>query len=130
MSGLEFEDMKKLQQQLKKQEQEFDGFIHKFLLKMALDAVGRAKSNTPVDTGLLRAAWSIGDVQRQGNNLMVALVNPIEYASFVEYGHMTRDRNHWVEGKFMATLAIDEVARLIPARFQTEYAAWLARLGA
>lgn len=160
MSRLDFEGMKKLQEQFKKQEQEFDTFLRRFLLKMGLEAVNRAKANTPVDTGLLRAAWTVEggisaargrwnkakskvtydedeansqaaileNVKRQGNSLIVTIANPVEYASFVEYGHTTRGRDGWIEGKFMATLAVDEVAQLIPAQFQKEYAAWLASL--
>ena len=77
----------------------------------------------------MRASWTIGEVQRVGNSLVVAISNPTEYASFVEYGHMTRDRKRWIEGKFMCTLAIDEVAKLIPQRFAAEFAAWVGRLG-
>lgn len=160
MSGFNFDGMKQLQQQLKRQEQDFERFIRQFLLKMALEAVNRAKANTPVDTGLLRAAWAVEggisaargrwdkgqqkmvysedeansqaaalqSVQRMGNSLVVTIINPVEYASFVEYGHATKDRNGWVNGRFMATLAIDEVAQLIPAQFQKEYAAWLRSL--
>ena len=159
MSGLDFRETCKLQQQIRRMEREFDAFIKLFLLRQALDALARTKENTPVDTGLLRAAWTVGDgvsaargryaggkvrysedadsssaatvdsVQRVGDGLVVTLYNPVEYASFVEYGHMNRSRTNWVEGRFMCTLAIDEVARLIPQRFQGEFAAWAGRLG-
>lgn len=129
MSSLDFGGMSQLQQQMQRLESDFDQFLRQFLLKQALDALARTKDNTPVDTGLLRASWTIGEVQRVGNSLVVAISNPTEYASFVEYGHMTRDRKRWIEGKFMCTLAIDEVAKLIPQRFAAEFAAWVGRLG-
>lgn len=129
MSGLDFGGMSQLQQQMQRLESDFDQFLRQFLLKQALDALARTKDNTPVDTGLLRASWTIGEVQRVGNSLVVAISNPTEHASFVEYGHMTRDRKRWIEGKFMCTLAIDEVAKLIPQRFAAEFAAWVGRLG-
>lgn len=129
MSGLNFSGMQEIQQQMRRMESEFDQFIRQFLLKQALDALARTKDNTPVDTGLLRASWTIGEVQRAGNDLVITISNPTEYASFVEYGHMTRDRKRWIEGKFMCTLAIDEVAKLIPQRFAAEFAAWVGRLG-
>lgn len=160
MSGFDFAETLKLQQQLQTMENQFDTFIRGFLLRQALDALARTKANTPVDTGLLRAAWTVGDgvsaargkwsdtaskvqysedaanskgatldsVQRVGNDLIVTIINPVEYASFVEYGHMTRDRTNWIEGKFMCTIAIDEVAKLMPQRFQTEFAAWAGGL--
>ena len=129
MSSLDFGGMSQLQQQMQRLESDFDQFLRQFLLKQALDALARTKDNTPVDTGLLRASWTIGEVQRVGNSLVVTISNPTEYASFVEYGHMTRDRKRWIEGKFMCTLAIDEVAKLIPQRFAAEFAAWVGRLG-
>ena len=129
MSGLDFDDPIKLQQQMRRMESEFDQFIRQFLLKQALDALARTKANTPVDTGLLRDSWTIGEVQQIGNSLVVTISNPTEYASFVEYGHMTRDRKRWIEGKFMCKLAIDEVSRLMPQRFQMDFATWIRRLG-
>lgn len=129
MSGLDFGGMSQLQQQMRRLESDFDQFLRQFLLKQALDALARTKDNTPVDTGLLRASWTIGEVQRVGNSLVVTISNPTEYASFVEYGHMTRDRKRWIEGRFMCKLAIDEVFRLIPQRFQMDFATWIRRLG-
>ena len=128
MSGLDFSGMSQLQQQMRRLESDFDQFLRQFLLKQALDALARTKDNTPVDTGLLRASWTISEVQRVGNGLVITISNPTEYASFVEYGHMTRDRKRWIEGKFMCTLAIDEVSKLIPQRFNREFAAWVGRL--
>lgn len=173
MSGFDFSNMQRMQQRLASKQHEFDIFIKNFLLKQALDAVGIAKENTPVDTGLLRAAWTVGDgvsaargkwnphktktdasgktrkapgmdytedtanskaatlssVTRQGNSLVVTVVNPVEYASFVEYGHMDRSRENWIEGQFMCTLAIDEVAKQMPQRFQAEFAVWAREMG-
>ncbi len=129
MSGLDFGGMSQLQQQMRRLESDFDQFLRQFLLRQALDALARTKDNTPVDTGLLRATWTISELQRAGSDLVITISNPTEYASFVEYGHMTRDRKRWIEGKFMCTLAIDEVAKLIPQRFAAEFAAWVGRLG-
>lgn len=128
MSGLEFSGTLKLQSQMLDMEREFDQFIKTFLLRQALDALAKTKDNTPVDTGLLRASWIIGEIRRMDGDLLVDIINPTEYASFVEYGHMTRDRANWVEGKFMCTLAIDEVSKQIPQRFSAEFAAWVGRL--
>lgn len=128
MSGLDYGDTLKLQQQIRRMESEFDRFIKQFLLRQALDALAKTKDNTPVDTGLLRASWTISELQRAGNDLVITISNPTEYASFVEYGHMTRDRRRWIEGRFMCTLAIDEVSKLIPQRFAAEFAVWVGRM--
>lgn len=128
MSGFNFSGTLKLQQQLRTMESEFNTFIQQFLLRQALDALAKTKDNTPVDTGLLQASWTIGEVQRTGNDLIITISNPTEYASFVEYGHLMSNRTNWIEGKFMCTLAIDEVARRIPQRFNAEFTAWVRRL--
>lgn len=141
MSNFDFSGMLALQKQTKRMEREFSDFLREFLLKQGVDAMNRAKENTSVDTGLLRAAWTLEGVKREGNRLIVTLSNPIAYASYVEYGHRQevgryvpaigkRLKQPWVEGQFMATLAIEEVAALIPGRFQTEFKAWATRLGA
>lgn len=129
MSGFDFSETRRLQQQLLSTQREFDSFIKDFLLKQGLEVVGIAKENTNVITGLLRNSWTVQGVKREGNSLVVTIVNPTEYASFVEYGHMNRGRTNWVEGQFICTLAIDEVYRLMPQRFQAAFANWAREMG-
>ena len=129
MSGLDYSGTLRLQQQMRRLEGGFDQFLRQFLLKQALDALERTKAKTPQDSGQLREAWTISEVQQIGGTLAVTLSNPTAYASSVEYGHIDSGRTNWVEGKFMCTLAIDEVAKLIPQRFNREFAAWVRRLG-
>ena len=44
------------------------------------------KPRTPVDTGHLRASWSVEPPSGSGLNLTAYIVNPVEYARYVEYG--------------------------------------------
>lgn len=44
------------------------------------------KPRTPVDTGHLRASWSVEPASGSGLNLTAYIVNPVEYARYVEYG--------------------------------------------
>ena len=48
-------------------------------------------------------------VKQSGNNYEITIINPVEYASFVEYGHRTRGGGGWVEGRFMLTKSEMEV---------------------
>lgn len=133
--------------------EDFDNFIKVFLLEMALRAVAKIKPRTPVDTGALRNTWGIGDQALQvgrtteqaksafeqkatidsvnvvGNNFEITIWNLMDYASFVEFGHRTPGGG-WVEGRFMMTISIDEVARQIPARFNKAFKTYLASKGA
>ena len=44
-----------------------------------------------------------------GNTYVIEIVNPVEYASYVEYGHRTRDHKGWVPGRFMLTISEQEI---------------------
>lgn len=53
-------------------------------------------------------------VYKRGNAYVIDIVNPVEYASYVEYGHRTRNGTGWVTGKFMLTVSTNEVEALTP----------------
>lgn len=87
--------------------------------------------------GTLRRGWTNGQdqspsayaqsskVHRYGNKYVVEVVNPVKYASYVEYGHRQqpgryvpaigkRLKSGWVEGKFMLTISEDEIRASAP----------------
>ena len=37
--------------------------------------------------GNLKRNWTVGDIQKIGDSYQVEIINPTEYASYVEYGH-------------------------------------------
>lgn len=41
-------------------------------------------------------------------------MNPVEYASYVEYGHRTANHKGWVKGKFMMTISEQELEKIAP----------------
>jgi hypothetical protein len=49
-----------------------------------------------------------------GNTLVIEIVNPVEYASYVEYGHRTPDHKGWVRGRFMLTISEQEIQEIAP----------------
>ena len=69
---------------------------------------------------------SIDNVERDGDVLKVTISNPVEYAKYIEYGHMDRSHQKWINGKFMCSLSIIDVKKKIPKRFQREFEAWFA----
>jgi len=127
--SFDYKEFVELRNKFIKMDKEFDSFLRNFLLEMGLRALADTKRNTPVDTGLLRNSWLLGDITRKGDTLEIELYNPIEYASFMEYGHMTRNRDGWVEGQFMCTIAINRIESQIPARFETAFNIWIRSLG-
>lgn len=132
---------------------DFDEFLKKFLLEMALRAIAKIKPKTPVDTGALRNMWGIGsqeivlraatestveiDPERStiasidviGNNFEVVIWNGMDYASFVEFGARNVDGS-WRDGYFMMTISISEVERAMPARFDKAFKSYLQAKGA
>ena len=54
-------------------------------------------------------------VTKLGNVYQVEVINPVEYAQYVEFGHRTRNHQGWVNGRFMMTISADEVERAAPA---------------
>lgn len=158
--GFDFSEFKELRDKFAKMDKEWDDFLSRFLLEMGLRALTLTKENTPVDTGLLRNMWQLGDgknviryddnsetsqkyfedpsrskgatvnsVTRNGDTLLIEIYNPVEYASYVEYGHFNRDRKSFKEGFHMATIAINKIEKDIPKQFEKQFTAWLKSLG-
>lgn len=83
--------------------------------------VGQYPASTGKKGGTLRMGWTGGKTQggkayadslrvnHYGNTYVIEVVNPVEYASYVEFGHRTRNHEGWVEGKFMLTISEQEV---------------------
>ena len=44
----------------------------------------------------------------------IEIVNPVEYASYVEYGHRTANHKGWVQGRFMLTISEQEIQNIAP----------------
>lgn len=64
-------------------------------------------------------------VNRVGNVLQIEIVNPVEYASYVEYGHRTADHAGWVQGRFMLTISEQEIQSIAPKVLETKITAFL-----
>ena len=83
--------------------------------------VGQYPARTGKKGGTRRRGWTGGKTQggkayadslrvnHYGNTYVIEVVNPVEYASYVEFGHRTRNHEGWVEGKFMLTISEQEV---------------------
>lgn len=94
--------------------------------EIALRLIRRIKQRTPVRTGALRNGWNIGNIRHTGNTYIVEIICPLEYASYVEYGHRQtpgryvpaigkRLKASWVNGRFMMTISLSEIEAQVPA---------------
>ena len=86
--------------------------------KKALNQVGmRLKAKvtlkTPVDTGVLRKSWRYKTISE--NEGIVS--NNVHYAPHVEYGHRTRGKKSFVDGRYMLTKSVKEIESDIEKEF-------------
>lgn len=80
--------------------------------------VGQYPAGTGKVGGTLRRGWSQGGrykIYHSANTCMIEINNPVEYASYVEYGHRTANHTGWVPGRFMMTISVEEIQRNAPA---------------
>lgn len=53
-------------------------------------------------------------ISKSGNMIQIEIINPVNYASYVEFGHRTRNHKGWVKGKFMLTISEQELDSQAP----------------
>ena len=83
---------------------------------------GEAAASSSMDAKAYAAALP---VSRQGRNFYVQVINPVEYASDVEFGHRTRGGKGWVNGQYFLTLSEHDLERLTPALIERKLEALL-----
>ena len=133
--SLDYSEFQAFRDRFAKFTREFDSWIHQFLLREGMRFIAEVKPRTPVDTGDLRNHWKLDGITRSGDTLQVWFVNPMYYATFVEYGHAKpykagaeEGSADWVEGYFMMTVSLEIIYRNMPARFNRELEAFLTSL--
>lgn len=98
------------------------------LLRMVIKRtpVGQYPKGTGKKGGTLRRGWTGNQrqaagsyvdnltIRHEGNNYIIEIVNPVEYASYVEYGHRTANGSGWVDGRFMMTISENDLKTIAP----------------
>lgn len=133
--GFDYSDFKRYRDNFNKMSLQFDTWLTMFLLRQGMRFIAAVKPRTPVDTGDLRAHWQLDGVTREGDTLRCWFINPMYYATHVEYGHAkpyksgaTEGSADWVQGYFMMTISLDEIQREMPIRFNAEFTQFLKSL--
>lgn len=133
---VDMKQLKKLQENLNKLN---DTQVHEFIEGVAKELAARLLAKvikrTPVGVypkssgkkgGTLRRGWTSANgnsssgsnaksyaesltVHHFGGVYVIEIVNPTEYASYVEFGHRTPNHDGWVEGRFMLTISEQEL---------------------
>ena len=65
-------------------------------------------------------------INHYGSSLVIEIVNPVEYASQVEFGHRPADHEGWVPGHFMLTISEQELQQIAPKVLETKIKKYLS----
>ena len=66
--------------------------------------------HTGKNGGSLRRAWTVApQIEKVGNEYRINVINTMEYASYVEFGHCTPDRKGWVDGQYFLTISEQKI---------------------
>lgn len=138
---IDYRQLKKLQAKLQKlQSADLEQFCIDASKELAARLLALVIPRTPVgqypksagkNGGTLRRGWtgkkSGNDatayaktlpVHKQGRNYYIEVINPVYYASYVEFGHRTPGGNGWVPGQYFLTISEQELESIAPAVIQ------------
>lgn len=133
----DYKQLKQLQENLNKVSDQLDMTVfcmdccHELaarLLALVIPAtpVGKYPKSSGKKGGTLRRGWGAEkasaarsyaeslSVVKSGLTYTIEITNPVEYASYVEFGHRTRGGNGWVEGRYMLTISEEKLERMSP----------------
>ena len=93
--------------------------------ELAARLLRKVIKRTPKDTGNLQKGWTVGQIQKMGDTYVIEVINPVNYAQYVEYGHRQepgrfvpaigkRLKADWVNGQFMMTISAQEIQNVTP----------------
>lgn len=102
-----------------------DAFYEAAVKELAARLLALVKKRTPVISGTLRRGWTVGELKKSESGYEIEVIDPIEYASYVEFGHRTRGGKGWVPGRFMMTVSASELEGMAPAILQRKLNAYL-----
>lgn len=136
MGSADFSELKKLQENLNKMVGSEDARTEFFeecakllaekLLRLVIGRtpVGNYPKSSGKKGGTLRRGWTAGkeveqaiscfEVRKEGDLYSIEITNPVEYASYVEFGHRKANGKGIVEPRHMMTKSENEIKRMGP----------------
>lgn len=151
----DFKQLKDLQERIQKLEgTDFDAFCESCAKELAARLLAKVIKRTPVGDypsstgkkgGTLRRGWTAKTeseaasggkadakayvnalpITKSGNMIQIEIINPVHYASYVEFGHRTRNHKGWVKGKFMLTISEQELDSQAPSILENKLKRYL-----
>lgn len=113
---------------------DYEKFCEDCTKELAARLLAKVIKRTPVNDGVLRRGWTAKTEQEAksggkgnvvafaeelnikftGNVYEIEIINPVDYSSYVEFGHRSRGNVGWVNGRFMMTISADELEQQAP----------------
>lgn len=112
---------------------DYNHFVESAARELAARLLAMAIKRTPVGVypsssgktgGTLRRGWTAGKsgaayarslpIIKRGNVFEIEIINPVDYASYVEFGHRTVNGKGWVAGRFMLTISEEQLQAQAP----------------
>lgn len=134
-------EIEELVKQLEKAERATSVFIEKCVKELSARLLRAVKQRTPIGKykrrktrqggtykkqgGTLRRGWTTCNVTRKGSVYSIQIINPINYASYVEYGHRKKGGKGWVKGRFMLKISEDEINSMTPSILERRLDEWI-----
>lgn len=109
--NVEFSDLVALRDKFEMLQNTVDDFCIQVTQEIAQIVFKNAGLRTPRKTGDLIRAWNTENLKKEGTVYKIEIVNPLEYAEFVEFGHRKKNGKGWVKGSFMLTIAERDLQR-------------------
>lgn len=137
-SGFDVSGLKRFQKELERLREHAEPFAEDCAKSLAEQVLAEAVKRTPVGVyngsgytceggaahkggkrsgsggGTLVRSWKIAPVVRTNKSVKAVVYNPVEYASYVEYGHLTSGGKGFVQGHFMLEKSRQEVEKIAP----------------
>ena len=113
--------------------------------------VGQYEEDSGKTGGTLRRGWTAGkenvsekgnvigvrgasgyvnalQITKSGDTYQIDVINPVEYAPYVEFGHRTRNHQGWVPGRFMLTISEKELESQAPKILERKLMQYLGEI--
>ena len=114
-----FDGLDRLEKRLSQMiEQEYPSEFRQLVIQIAYELQGRVKEKTPRQTGRLQDSWTVGKIQKRGDEYYIEVYTDVDYAEPVEYGPRKRGGKGFVQGHHMMELSLEELSDRLPAFLQ------------
>ena len=140
----DYKQLTKFQKQIEQlNNEQKQQFLEACCKELAARLLAKVIKRTPSSSGVLRRGWTAGikqnatdyanslNINKVADKYYIDIVNPVEYASYVEYGHRQTPGRYvpelgkclkqgWVEGKHMLSISQKEIQSDAPRVLQNK----------